>query len=344
METIDLRRLSGDEVYLIRKQVVRMKLKQQKSKFVAECIGTSQYQVNKIWREYRAGGKVKRPAKRGRKDGEVMLLRPEQEKEIQRILIDKMPNQLKMNFMLWTRAAVCELIERKYGIKLSLRVMSNYLKRWGMTCQRPTKRAYFQDNVKVEKFKKEAYPGIKARAEAESGEIYWGDETGINNREHYQRGYSPKGKPPVLLVESKRETVNMISAINNYGAVRFMLYETKMTQQRFIEFMERLITDAKRKVFFIVDNLKVHHGKIVAEWLAEHKDKIELFFIPPYSPELNPDEYLNHALKLDIHSGVPPRTKADITAKTTRFTEGLQKTADRVKAFFKHKNVACQNV
>jgi len=344
LEKIDLRKASHEELCLIYKQILRLKQAGCKETQIELMTGMSRCRVNEIWHDYQRSGKIPKPAKRGRKAESGMLLMPEQEREIQRILIDKTPNQLKMNFMLWTRAAVCELIKQRYDIELSLRVMSNYLKRWGMTCQRPTKRAYFQDNVKVEKFKKEAYPAIKARAETENVEIYWGDETGINNREHYQRGYAPKGKPPVMLVESKRESVNMISAINNYGTVRFMLYETKMTQERFIEFMERLIADAKRKVFFIVDNLKVHHGKETAKWLAEHKDQIELFFIPPYSPELNPDEYLNHALKLDVYSGIPPRTKADITTKATRFMQGLQAATDRVKAFFKHKNLAYQNV
>ena len=251
---------------------------------------------------------------------------------------------MKFSFALWTREAVCQLVEQKYGITFSLRCATNYLKRWGMTCQRPTKRAYRQDNMKVEKFKRDTYPAIKARALAENGEIYWGDETGIDNHEHYQRGFAIKGNPPVIPIESKRERVNIVSAINNYGTLRFMFYDENMTQQRFIEFMERLVADAKGKVFLIVDNLKVHYGKIVTKWLAENKDEIELFFIPPYSPELNPDEYLNHALKLNVHRGVPPRTKSDITQKATRFMNNLKANTEKVRAFFHHNNIAYQYV
>jgi transposase len=343
MEKIDLRHANNDELYLVREQVVRMKLLNYKTKTVAESVGITAERVRVIWRNYKNDGSVAKPKKRGRKDKTFRLLTSGQEKEIRQTLIDKMPDQFKLNFMLWTREAVCQYIYGKYGVKISLRCATNYLKRWGMTCQRPTKRAYFQDNTKVERFKTEAYPAIKARSEAENGEIYWGDETGINNQENYERGYSPKGQPPVLLVESKRERINMISAINNYGTARFMLYDQKMTQQRFIEFLERLVSDAKRKVFFIVDNLKVHHGKLVAEWLLGNKDKLEMFFIPPYSPELNPDEYLNHALKLDVHGGIPPRTKTDIENKVTKFMTGLQAAPERVKAFFKHKKIAYQN-
>lgn len=315
-----------------------------KSKAIAESVGLDAKQTRKILREYRHAGVVVKPKVCGRKLESGMLLSVEQESELRRILVDKTPEQMKFSFALWTREAVCQLIEQKYGIKFSLRCATNYLKRWGMTCQRPTKRAYRQDNIKVEKFKRDTYPAIKARAMAEKGEIYWGDETGIDNREHYQRGFAVKGNPPVIPVESKRERVNMVSAINNYGTLRFMFYDEKMTQQRFIEFMKRLVADAKGKVFLIVDNLKVHHGIIVTKWLAENKDEIELFFIPPYSPELNPDEYLNHALKLDVHRGVLPRTKSDITQKAAQFMNNLKANAERVRAFFHHKNLSYQYV
>jgi transposase len=134
----------------------------------------------------------------------------------------------------------------------------------------------------------------------------------------------------------------MICAINNYGSIHFKLYEQTMTQQVFIEFLKRLIRGKKRKTFLIVDNLKVHHGKIVAEWLSQNDDKIRMFFIPPYSPELNPDEYLNHALKLSVHSGKQAITKEDIKTKINKFMNSLKANKNKVKAFYGHKNVAYQ--
>jgi transposase len=343
METKDLRHCSRHEIYILKQHVVKMKKLGKKTKDIAACLGITTRRVAIMWNEHKTTGTVKEAKTNGRKYGECKILSKAQESEIRKTLIDKRPDQLKLSFMLWTRQAVCLLIKQRYNIEITPRVMSNYLKSWGMTCQRPTKKAYFQDNVKVEKFKKEEYPTIKARAKAENAEIYWGDETGINNREHYQRGYSPKGTPPIYRVESKLERVNMISAINNYGTLKFLLYTDSMNQQNFIKFLEGLISDATRKVFFIVDNLKVHHGKIVAEWLLQKKDKIELFFIPPYSPELNPVEYLNHTLKLHIHGGKPPRIKADIERKTDAFMKGLQNDPARVKVCFYNKNLAYQN-
>ena len=176
------------------------------------------------------------------------------------------------------------------------------------------------------------------RAKAEKAEIYWGDETGIQNSADYQKGFAPKGKTPVLLVESKKARVNMISAITNRGKVRFMLYEDTMNCNRLIEFMKRLIKDASRKVFLILDNLRVHHGKKVMRWLDKNKDKIELFFLPPYSPEYNPDEYLNHDLKRNVHSGQQVRSKDDIKNKTRSFMKTIQHRPGHVMSYFRHKS------
>jgi transposase len=180
MEKIDLRHLNNSEIHLIKKQVIRMHMQGYKPKEISESVGITIARTYFFIREYKSLGEVKKPNVRGRKPESFMILTPEQEKEIKRIIIDKYPDQLKFSYALWTRQAVCELIKNKYGIEISLRVMTNYLKRWDMTCQRPTKKAYSQDNVKVEKFKKEEYPAIKKLAIKENAVIYWGDETGIN--------------------------------------------------------------------------------------------------------------------------------------------------------------------
>jgi transposase len=140
----------------------------------------------------------------------------------------------------------------------------------------------------------------------------------------------------VLPVETKRRRVNMISALSSQGKVRFMIYQDTMNQQRLIHFMERLVRSSEQKVFLILDNLKVHHGKLVAAWLEKHKDKIEMFFLPPYAPEYNPDEYLNHALKISVHSGQLPYTTEDISHKIQSFMRKLQHHPPLVSSFFRH--------
>ena len=144
----------------------------------------------------------------------------------------------------------------------------------------------------------------------------------------------------MLPVETKRQRVNMISAVSSQGKVRFMVYQDTMNQQRLIRFMERLIHASEQKVFLILDNLKVHHGKLASVWLEEHKEKIEVFFLPPYAPEYNPDEYLNHALKISVHSGLLPYTAQDITHKIQSFMRKLQHHSAIVENFFRHPSLS----
>lgn len=340
MEKINLLKVSPETRKIIKQQAIQLLKKHVKHKEIAETLNISIQTVDRISSAYKKEGtKCLKEKKRGRKLGEKRQLTPAQEKEIRNILIDKTPDQMKLGFMLWTRAAACQLIQGKYNITITLRNMSEYLKRWGMTCQRPTKKAYFQDNVKMNTFMHETYPAIVKQAEKEDAVIFWGDETGINNQAYHVKGFAPKGQTPAVPSFSKMEKINMVSAISNQGTCHFLCYDENMTQQRFIDFMERLVQDTDRKVLFIVDNLKVHHGKIVAEWLSEHKDEIELFFTSPYSPEINPDEYLNNNLKQNIHSGIIPHTKEQIRSKTERFMHYLQKHSERVSCFFQHKKL-----
>ena len=340
MDKLNLRKVNDAELYGVKKQVVRLKELGKSRVEIEELTGVNVSAVSRIWQTYLKGGQsALKPSKSGRKAGVRVLLTPDEERSIRRTIIDKAPEQLKLAGCLWTRQKICDYIKREYGKSVSLRSISNYLKVWGLTCQRPTKRAYAQDDVRVKSFVEKEYPTISARAKAENADIYWSDEVGVNNTANYERGFSLKGQPPVLTVETKRERVSMISAITNKGSVRFMLYET-MTQQTLIDFMRRLVSDAPRKVFLILDNLRVHHGKIVAAWLEKNKDRIEVFFLPPYAPELNPVEYLNHALKVDVHSGSHPRSKKDITHKVHSFMRRLQHAKEKVRAFFRHKRVA----
>ena len=132
----------------------------------------------------------------------------------------------------------------------------------------------------------------------------------------------------------------MISAVSSQGKVRFMIYQDTMNQQRLLRFLKRLVRNSKRKVFLILDNLKVHHGKLVSDWLEKRKDKMEVFFLPPYAPEYNPDEYLNHALKISVHSGQLPYTSQDISHKMQSFMRKLQHHPPAVSNFFLHPSLS----
>lgn len=341
MDKIDLRKLNNDELYAVRKQVVRLKKQKVKQREIEELVGIHQSRITEIWKNYRRDGlKGIKPKTSGRKAKSQMILSSDEQKEIRAMLTSTPPNQLKLAGYLWTLSKISSYIWTTYRKRVSNRTLSNYMERWGLTCQRPTKRACGQDIVRIQKFMNEEYPAILKRAKAENADIYWGDETGISNKENFERGFSEKGTPPVLPVCTKQEKINMISAINNKGSVRFMIYEQSMNQDLLIDFFRRLIRETPRKVFVILDNLRVHHGKKVVSWVEKHKKDIELFFLPPYAPEYNPDEYLNHSLKRNVHSGELPKTKKDIKSKTQSFMRKLQHDKRKVQAFFNHKKLA----
>ncbi len=341
MEKIDARRLSPGTQYELRKQYIRLRKRGMSNMLAAETVGLSVSRSSKIWHLYQSGGlEAIKPKPRGRRQGEKRQLSAEQEAELQLLLVDKTPDQLKLPFALWTRDAVRRVISNKYGLSLPLRTITDYLKRWGFTPQRPTKRAYEQNPKAVAQWHETIYPQIQARAKQEKAEIHWGDETGIQNDAYYARGFAPKGKTPVVRINATKSRINMISSVTNRGKVRFMLYRQTMTSQVLLKFLTRLTKDSDRKIYLILDNLRVHHSKKVKAWLEENKEQIELFFLPSYSPELNPDEYLNGDLKQRIRSGVPARSEKDLKTKTRSFMKTLQNRPQHVQNYFRHPKIA----
>ena len=337
----DARTLSSEVQAEKRKHAIRMHRKGWQYKEIAELVGVHFETVGKWVRAYRAEGmKGIKGQVRGRKAGSGRALSEEQEKAIQALICDKTPDQMKMPYALWTRKAVKELIEEKTGKKLAIRTVGDYLAQWGFTPQKPLKRAYEQSPVKVKQWLEEEYPAIKAQAKRENAEIYWGDETGIRSDCQHGRSYAPKGMTPVIRLSAKRTSTNMISAITNQGKVRFQIYDGSMNADRLIGFFKRLIKDAKRKVYLILDNLRVHHAKVVKAWLADHGHEIEVFYLPAYSPELNPDEYLNCDLKAGVHSGPPARNKEQLKHKLRSHMRMLQRKASRVAKYFEHPKIS----
>ena len=341
MENIDARTLSPQTQFELRKQVIRLRKKGVTNKAVAEIVGISETYASTLWQTYQRGGiEAIKPKVRGRRYGAQRRLTAEQETAVQKLLVDKTPDQLKLPFALWTRDAVRLAIHQRYRINLPLRTMGDYLKRWGFTPQKPVKRAYEQDPKKLAQWLETDYPEIAAHAKHQKAEIHWGDETGIRNDAYNARGFSPKGKAPIVHLNAKKSSINMISAITNHGKVRFMLYREKMSSPVLIKFMSRLVKDTRRKVFLILDNLKVHHSKKVTAWLETNHENIEVFYLPPYAPEHNPDEYLNGDLKQSIRSGLPARSQNDLIKKTHSFMKTVQKRPHHVKNYFKHPKVA----
>jgi len=340
MEKRDFRKLSSDAQLEIKKAALKMVKAGKSQLYVADLFGISRRSLYTWLKQLEEKGpQGLKYRTRGRRHGEQRVLTVDQEKLIQRLIVDKCPEQLKLPFALWTRKAVQELIERQFEILLPIRTIGEYLKRWGFTPQKPLRRAYEQRPQAVKEWLDENYPEIQRRAKAEKAEIYWGDETGLSSEDNRGRGYSPIGKTPVRYATGARFSTSMISAIANQGQLRFMVYKGGLNIDIFLTFLKRLIKDAKRKVFLIVDNLRVHHAKLVQEWVNEHRHEIELFYLPAYTPERNPDEYLNQDVKMSMGNNRAPRDQKELTTSLRKYMKGLQKKKNKVKNFFQHKLV-----
>ena len=339
MDKEDARYQKLGQLHERRKQVVRLHVRCTGVMQIVTLTGLSYPTVRKAIDLFEAGGwQALKPAARGRNAGDGRLLSAGQEAAVRRTICDKRPEQLKMEFALWTRGVVMHYIEREFGVKLSIRTVGQYLRRWGFTPQKPIKRAYEQRPEAVKQWLEQQYPAIEQRAKAEGGEIHWGDETALVNTDVRGRSYAPRGKTPVTLaVSGTCEKLSMISTVTNQGRANWMIIDGAFNHERLIEFLDALRRDGRRrrkKVFLVLDNLGVHHCKPLEAWLAEHQADIEAFFLPSYSPELNPDERLNADLKQAIGTKVPVRTKAKLRAAADEHMQFIAANRDRVRAYF----------
>jgi transposase len=301
----------------------------------ALAVGVHRQTVNVWHKRYREQGEA------GVLDGRRVsprrgkgLLTDEEAGQAQAWIIGTTPDQRGLPWGLWTRRAVRELIERRFGKRLGLSTVQLYLQRWGMTPQKPLVRAKERSPGAIRAWLERDYPAIAKRAKAQRAVICWGDETGISNQDQTGRSWAPKGETPVIARTAKRVTRSMIAAVSNRGLMRFMLYEGALNVDRFLTFLRRLVKDAGRKVFLIVDNLKVHHARKVETWVASHAHEIELFYLPAYAPDHNPEEYLNNELKQKLRQQPQADGEDELVRNVRSVLRAIQRSPKRVRAYF----------
>jgi transposase len=310
---------------------------------VAEALGVGERQVRRWQKRFRRGGwKALGKRRRGRRPGEQEALSAAQQQRIVDAIRSKNPDQLRIPALLWTRSSVQELIETWFGVRLEVGTVGRYLRRWGFTLKRPTRRALEADPVVVEAWLSDVYPQIRAQARKDGGVILWQDESGLRlDRLVAKQGYAPRGQRAIAPATGNRQGVNMISALANSGELRFSIFEGRFTGQVFIEFLDRLIRSIPdRKIHLICDNHTTHHAKLVRKWVAQHADRIELHFLPAHSPELNPDEQLNQDVKRHIREIHPkPTDKTTLRTALARFLHRRQRQPKIVRAYFQEPSV-----
>jgi transposase len=338
MSRSDLRSLSPEAQAAIRERAVSAVIAGQSHREVARTLGIERAVVSKWMRWWRDGGwEALKHRRRGRPAGEQLALKPWQQGVIVKLIAEKNPHQLKLPGFLWTSDAVMELIDRRFGIRLAARSVRRYLANWGFTPQVPARRAIERDPEAVKEWLEVSYPKIVRKAKRDQGIILWLDESGFRSECSHGRSYSPRGITPIKEVSGKRFGTNMIAVIANDGHLEWELYDGKFNQHVFIGFLGRLLCHhPDRRIHLILDGHPSHRSKLVLAWAAEHSKRIELHFLPGYSPELNPVELLNHDVKANAVGRKRPRSLGEMKESIVNYLQQRKRMPHIIRRFFTH--------
>ena len=339
MSTNDCRNLPPEAQEELRRRVVHAVTQEGMSQ-VDACrhFRVGRTSVHHWLQAYRQGGEAALKArKRGRK--RRSRLAGHQAATTVRLITDRCPDQLKLPFALWTRDAVRELITDRFGISVSVWTVGRYLKRWGFTPQKPLRRAYEQDPEAVRRWLEEDYPAIRQKARHEGAQIHWGDEMGMRSDHQAGRTYGRQGQTPVIPGTGQRFSCNLISTITNRGRLSFMVFKERFTGTVMIEFLRRLIRQIAPKIFLIIDRHPVHRCRQVKRWLQRHRKRIRVFFLPGYSPRLNPDELLNQDVKTNAVGQERPADQPEMMQQVRSYLRSTQRQPRIIKNYFKHPDV-----
>lgn len=331
----DSRSLNQSAQEILRIKAVKALIAGQSQDQTAKLFGVSLKAVNNWWRIYRERGMpgLRKKSRRPKSADEGGKLKGWQCASIVRTIMSKTPDQLNFGFMLWTRDAVADLIKDRFKIRLSKWTVGRLLKQWGMSPQKPVKKAYQQQPEVVKQWLDKEYPRIARRAQEEKAEIQWGDEMGVRSDDQIGRTYGKIGQTPVVKVSGQRFSCQMISTVSNRGNLRFMIFEGKFNADVCIGFLKRLVKGAPRKIFLILDGHPVHKSGKVKSWIKANADAISLFILPAYSPELNPDELLNQDVKTNAVRKRRAANKDELKRNLIGYLRGRQKRPDLVRRY-----------
>jgi transposase len=330
----DARSLSAQTQQALRERAVGAMLAGLTQAAAAQQFGVSRQQANAWMKQFRHGGWAALQARPQGRPKAPSRLPGWQAAQVVRTISDKTPDQLKLPFVLWTREAVAALIVERFGVSVSVWTVGRWLKAWGFTPQKPVRRAWEQNPAQVRRWLKVEYPRVRAAAKREKAEIHWGDEMGLRSDHQAGTTYGRKGQTPVICGTGQRWRCNMLSTITGRGTLRFMVFKQRFTSAVFIKFLGRLVRSAGRKVYLIVDGHPVHKSRVVEQWLAARPEKIRMILLPAYSPDLNPDEFLNHDVKQNAVGRRRATSQADMIADVSGYLRSTQKQPQIVKRYF----------
>jgi transposase len=333
MKNDDARKLDHTTLEALRERAVRSVQEGESPEVVARTLRVSSRAMYKWLAAYRRGGwgalKAKpvpgRPPKLGGK----------QMKWVYRTVTQKNPLQLNFEFALWTREIVASIIRDKFKIKLSPASVGRLLAQLGITAQKPLHQAIERDEALVQKWLKTEYPKIKKMAQTQGADIYFGDAAHMRSDHHAGRTWGKKGETPVVAATGARHGISLISAITSKGHMRFMIKEKGgVNSAVFIDFLKRLLVGSTRTIFLVVDRGPAHCSKKTKAFVETLNGKLKLFFLPPYSPDRNPDELVWKHLKADTVGRMVTTHKADFKSKVVSSMRSLQANPEKIRAFF----------
>jgi len=329
---MDARRLDRKTLTELRKRAVASVQRGESPEVVARVLGVSRQAMYGWLARYREGGWGNLDAKR--RGGRPHKLDGPAMKWVYDAVTMKNPLQLKFPFALWTSKMIGQAILKRFGINLSKASVCRLLNQLGLTPQRPLWRAYQQNPEAVEKWLNKEYPRIKDLAKTMKAKIYFGDEAGIRSDHHGGTTWGAKGKTPVVRSTGSRFGLNMISAVSAQGEFRFMVVKGRVNSLQFFEFVKRLVHNADRPVFLIVDGNPFHRAKTVKTFAEANKDRFRLFHLPPYSPELNPDERVWNDVKNNAVGKKSIESPDQLHKNVISFFRQLQCSPSRVRSYF----------
>lgn len=335
----DARTLESSALHWLRRQVVQAVRSGMTQTAAARIFGASLRAVSKWMGLDRAGGlRALTLQRRGRRVGGGRLNGKRAER-IRALIVGRMPDQLKLPFYLWTRAAVAALIRREYGLAVSLVTVGRYLKAWGLSPQKPVRRAYERNDAAIARWLTQEYPAMARKAKREQAVIYWGDERGLRSDHVTGRSYAPVGHTPAIRATGQRFGCNMISAITNKGALAFMVFQGKFRAPVFVQFLTRLLKAVGSRIYLIVDGHPVHRSASVTRFVEQHAGRLTLIRMPGYCPELNPDELLNQDVKTHGLGKSRPGNRTELVKTVRSHLHRRQKQPQVIKNLFQEKYV-----
>jgi transposase len=275
-----------------------------------------------------------------RASGRPRSLTPRQEGQVFRWINGKDPRQYGLDFGLWTRSVVAELIDRKFGIRLGLTAVGALLAKLGLTPQKPLQRAYQRDPEAIERWQRETYPAIARQAKAAGGDVFFWDESGFRADAVHGRTWGVRGQTPVVERPGQRQSISAASAVNAKGGFWYCTYEGGLTAELFVSLLRKMMRHRPKPVHLVVDGLPAHKTKLVKDYVQSTQGRLTLHILPGYAPELNPDEAVWSHMKRTGVARAPLRKGERLRDKIDAQLAAIKAAPKLIRSFFRAPSVA----